>query len=158
MVDQTSSNKDAPPLSDLQVAEAATSSINQGFVIWDENLRLVAWSSKCPEFWYDPPNILRPGMPMIQLLRYIALIGGFGGGDPEELAQGELRRISEGPVDSEEEFQLLDNRVISVQRHLMATGGHASTYTDVTKRKQAEEARDEALKEVKRANDVKTEF
>lgn len=146
------------PLLDLQVAEAATNSINQGFVIWDPKLRLVAWSSKCSDFWYDPPNFLKPGMPMIQLLRYIALVGGFGPGEPNELAQTQLLRFSEGPMESEEEFQMLDNRVISIQRHLMENGGHASTYTDITERKQAEEARDEALREAKRANDVKTEF
>ena len=145
-------------LPDLHVEKTETGTIKQGFVVWDDQYKLVAWSRKCPEFWYNPHDILKPGMPMVDLLVHIADAGGLGAGDPEQLAEKEFKRLCESPVDTEEEFQMLDNRIIRVQRHKLETGGHASTYTDITERKQAEEARDEALRDAKRANEAKTEF
>jgi hypothetical protein len=82
------------PEYDSQFTETILESANEGFVVWDSKLKLVAWSKKCPDFWCDPETILRPGMPMVELLRHIATHGGFGPGDCEKLAQRELRRIS----------------------------------------------------------------
>lgn len=111
---------------------------NEGFVVWDSKQRLVAWSRKCPNFWYEPEDILRPGMPMIELLRHIAANGGFGPGDPDKLARRALRQVRKAGKDSEDEFEMRDGRVIHVQRHTTSDGGHASTYTDITDRKQLE--------------------
>ena len=123
----------------LQVLEFAINSSNQGFVVWDKQLKLIAWSKKCIDFWYEPTDFIQPGMPMIELLFHIASKGGFGQGDPDKLAQQELRRIRKAGPDSWEEFQMLDGRAIHVHRHAMQDGGHASTYTDITERKRLED-------------------
>ena len=115
----------------------STSSV-QGCVVWDRDQNLISWSSKCPDFWYNPEEALRPGMPMIELLRHIAVNGGFGDGDPDALAEIELKRVRSAGQNSGDEFQMLDGRVIHVQRISMEGGGHASTYTDITGRQQAE--------------------
>ncbi len=128
------------PLHDVQFLEVAISSSNLGFVVWDEQQNLVACSKTCPDFWYEPQHILKPGMPMLELLRHIAHKGGFGPGDSEEQARRELERVRQAGPDSEDEFEMLDGRVIHVQRNVMQGGGHASTYTDITARKQAEYA------------------
>ncbi len=123
---------------DLQFAETVLESTNEGFVVWDAGQRLVAWSEKCPDFWYQPDHILRPGMPMIELLRHITVKGGFGPGDHEKLAQQQLQKIRRIGGNSEDEFEMHDGRIIHVQRHSMRDGGHSSTYTDITARRRAE--------------------
>ncbi len=123
----------------LQVLEYTVNSSDQGFVVWDDQQKLVAWSRKCVDFWYGPKEFIRPGMPMVELLLHIANKGGFGEGDHEKLAQRELARVRKAGPDSWEEFEMLDGRVIHVQRHAMQDGGHASTYTDITERKQLED-------------------
>ncbi len=128
------------PLHDVQQLEVAISSSNLGFVVWDKQQNLVACSKRCPDFWYEPHDILRPGMPMLELLRHIAGKGGFGPGDPDKLARRELQRVRDAGPDSEDEFEMLDGRVIHVQRSVMQDGGHASTYTDITARVRAEKA------------------
>lgn len=127
-----------PHLPDWQVLEVAISSTNQGFAVWDDQQNLVSWSDKCPDIWYNPVEILRPGMSMLELLLYIAKKGGFGPGDSKKLAARELERIRKAGSESEDEFEMLDGRIIHVQRYSMQGGGHASTYTDITKRRRAE--------------------
>ena len=107
---------------DSQITETVLESTNEGFVVWDSKQKLVAWSNKCPDFWYEPENILRPGMPMVELLRHIATKGGFGPGDPDKLARRELRRIRKAGTDTEDEFQMHDGRVIHVQRNIETFG------------------------------------
>ncbi len=124
--------------SGLRDQNATPSSKNQGFAVWDSQQKLVAWSNECPDLWYQPIHILKPGMPMIDLLRHIAKNGVFGPGDTEDLAQKRLAQIQKAGPDSEEEFQLLDGRVIHVIRHSMHDGGHAAAYTDITEHKLAE--------------------
>ncbi len=94
---------------------------------------MTVWSKTCSEFWYEPENILRVGMPMIELLRHIAQCGGFGSGDIDTLAERELARIRHAGPNSDDEFRMLDGRVIRVCRNAVAGGGHASSYIDVTR-------------------------
>ncbi len=132
------------PEHDSQITGRVLESTSEGFVVWDSKQKLVAWSNKCPDFWYEPENILRPGMPMVELLRHIATKDGFGPGDPDKLARRELRRIRKAGKDSEDEFEMRDGRVIHVQRNSMPDGGHASTYMDITERRRAEAALQES--------------
>jgi len=118
----------------LQMIDDSHKSSAKGFVVWDNQLNLVVWSQECLDMWYDPYDILRPGMPMVELLEHIARKGVFGSGDPEELAKQEFNRIQAAGPDSEENFRMLDGRVIHVLRQAMHSGGHASTYTDITER------------------------
>lgn len=113
---------------------------SQSMVVWDGAFNIVCWSQGCPEFWYNPVDILRPGMPMIGLLQHIANEGGFGGGDTGALAEREFNRIRAFGPESEDEFHMRDGRIIHVQRRSVDGGGHAAIYTDITERQQAEDA------------------
>ncbi len=137
-MDNTSDNQ---PIDNkrFEVLEFALNRSNQGFVVWDNQQKLVAWSKKCLDFWYDPADCVRHDMPMIELLTHFARLGVFGKGEPDQLAKRELDRITNAGPESWEEFTMLDGRVIHVQRHSMHDGGHASIYTDVTERKQLED-------------------
>ncbi|PCI39356.1 MAG: hypothetical protein COB46_09025 [Rhodospirillaceae bacterium] len=123
----------------LKILEFALNTSSQGFVVWDQDQKLVAWSQKCFEFWYQPADLIRPGLPMAELILHIAKKGAFGKGDPQRLADLEFGRVLKAGKDSREEFTMLDGRIVHVQRHAMQDGGHASTYTDITERKQLED-------------------
>ena len=113
-------------------------SIDQGFAVWDDNNRLVAWNEQCLDFWYGKKNV-SADMPKRDVLRHIAALGGFGPGDADQLADQQLRRVLAAGPGSDEEFTLLDDREIYLRRFPMPGGMHASVYTDITERKRAEE-------------------
>jgi PAS domain S-box-containing protein len=115
-------------------------SIRQGFAVWDHEMRLVAWSAKCREYWYAPSEILDVGLPMIDLLNHIAKSGGFGEGDPNDLASQKLDAIKSAGRNSGETFTMLDGTIVELRRHAMPDGGHAATYTDITERERVVEA------------------
>jgi len=143
---------------ELSIFEVALRASNQGFVVWDADQNLVAWSNKCPDFWYQPEGMLRIGMPMLELLIHIARHGGLGPGAPEQLAANELARVKAAGSDSIDEFKMLDGRTIRVQRNSMPEGGHASTYTDITAQKQYETSLQTAARLAKEANNAKSQF
>ena len=127
------------------IIQLTMDTIDQGFVVWNSDQRLVVWSKACIEFWYEPEN-LRHGIHMKDLLVHIARKGVFGEGDPEKLAAAELKRISGAGTDSEETFILIDGRNIHVRRFPLEKGGHVGVYTDIT-------AQEEAINELKQARD-----
>jgi len=112
--------------------------INQGFVVWDADHQLVAWSKRCLDFWYEPGDILEPGMPMINLLAHIARKGGFGPGDPDELANAKFASFTGPEIELSEEFKMNDGKIIDLRRYGLPSGGHVTTYTDITDRRRAE--------------------
>ncbi|MBL4721534.1 MAG: PAS-domain containing protein, partial [Alphaproteobacteria bacterium] len=150
--------------------------IDQGFAVWNADRRLVIWSKKCFEFWYEPQKILRLGMPMSALLKHLAINHAFGPGDPDEIVTRELERSAAAGERSNETFTMPGNRQIHVRRFPLENGGHVAVYTDVTENRRAtsdlehirdgleERVRDrtEELREAKDAanfaNQTKSEF
>ncbi|HJM49146.1 MAG TPA: PAS domain S-box protein [Alphaproteobacteria bacterium] len=121
-----------------RILETTFESIDQGFVVWDDEQRLVAWNEKCLEFWYHPQHIVRPGMKMLELLRHIAGQGGFGAGEPQAAAEREFARIRHAGPQSQDRFIMLDGTIVRVDRYLMPGGGHVATYTDISESTRAE--------------------
>ncbi|NQV99994.1 MAG: PAS-domain containing protein [Rhodospirillales bacterium] len=122
------------------VIQLTMDTIDQGFVVWNSDYRLVVWSRSCVEFWYKPMGILRIGMHMKELLVHIAENGGLGDGDPVVLAEQEFQRVAAAGARSGESFAMMDKRSIHVRRFPLEKGGFVSVYTDITKQKAAEES------------------
>jgi len=123
-----------------RILQTTLDSIDQGFAVWDKNHQIVAWNKQCEKFWYDPDFHIRKNPQMLDLLRHVALKGQYGPGDPDKLAAQEYQKVIARGVPSEDEFSMLDGRVVHVRRYAMPQGGHVSTYTDITLQKHAEEA------------------
>lgn len=139
--------------------------IDQGFAVWNSDKRLVVWSKRCFEFWYEPQKILRLGMHMSELLQHLAQKGVFGAGDPKEVAAQEYERIIAAGEKSDEMFTMKGDRSIHVRRFPLENGGHVAVYTDATENERAtnklEQARDDLearvqarTKELKEAKDA----
>ncbi len=113
-------------------------SIDQGVVVWDEDMRLVVGNDTFREFWDYPKPMMAPGTPAIELLRYQAHLGTYGEGDPEELAQARLKNNMEGYEGSDERFASLKGVDFIVRRYAVEGLGVVSTFTDVTDLMKAE--------------------
>ena len=114
-------------------------SIDQGFVVWDTDQRIIAWNEMCRALWYHPDN-LRVGMPMAELLHHIAAKGGLGPGNADRLARDEAARVAAEGAGSRDEFTTIEGRTIAVHRFPVPMGGHAAIYTDISeiRRKEAQ--------------------
>lgn len=121
------------------IIQLTMDSIDQGFVVWNADYRLVVWSKCCPDFWYKPQGILRPGMHMKELLEHVSRTLKSDKDDPKEQAEKEFLRITTAGFESEEVFTMLDGRIIHVRRFPLEKGGYVAVYTDITKQKTAEE-------------------
>lgn len=141
-----------------RMLQTTLDNINQGFAVWDSAYRLVIFNAKCLDLWYHPLRV-EAGMPMIDLLRHLAESGAFGeSAPPEELASRSFDRVIAAGPDSDEEFTLIDGRVIYVRRHPMPDGGHASVYSDVTEERRQSGALQRAKLRAEEANQAKSEF
>jgi len=131
--------------------------IDQGFAVWNADHRLVVWSKRCAEFWYNPPKILRPGMHMRDLLQHLARKKAFGDGKAADIAESEFERIVEAGAASDEVFAMTDGRRVHVRRFPLERGGHVAVYTDVTERERATEDLERSRDELERRVEERTQ-
>jgi signal transduction histidine kinase len=122
------------------IVQLTMDSIDQGFAVWNADKRLVVWSKKCFEFWYEPQKILRLGMHISELLKHLATNQAFGPGDPDDIVEREMERIAAAGEKSDETFSMSSDREIHVRRFPLEHGGHVAVYTDVTENRRATNA------------------
>ena len=123
-----------------RILQTTMDSIDQGFVVWDADFKLVAHSAKCLDFWYRPPEeTVAPGAPMRLLLKHLAKSGAFGEGDIEALADHQLDVVKAADRHASEEVMLLDDRIIEIHRFPLPAGGYVAKYTDITRQRNSED-------------------
>jgi len=147
----------------------------QGVSVVDAQLRLLAWNRRYVELFRLPPELMRPGRPVEDVLRYNARRGLLGEGDVEEAIRRRLEHLQAGkPYLFERERP--DGTVLEIRGNPLPGGGFVTSYADITAYKSA--ARDlrtladtleqrveqrtgelqEAKGEAERANRSKTRF
>ncbi|HWT17143.1 MAG TPA: PAS domain-containing hybrid sensor histidine kinase/response regulator [Patescibacteria group bacterium] len=158
-----------------QILEAALENMSQGISVVDADLRLVAWNRRYAERFDYPPELLRVGTPVADLLRFNMARGLAGSHDANADLPRRIAHMRAGtPYVTERRFP--DGSVIEIRGNPMPGGGFVATFTDVTEfrakeaaLKQAAEtleqrvaARTEDLArasaEAERANQAKTRF
>ena len=91
------------------IIQLTMDSIDQGFAVWNSDQRLVVWSRRCQDFWYNPGDWLVPGTHMRQLLRHLAAhLAPSARTGTDDTIEHELERIISAGVDSQERFQMSD--------------------------------------------------
>jgi PAS domain-containing protein len=135
-------------LAEKSVLETSLESMSQGIVVFDGDLKLVAFNRYYVDLMDCPPGCIRQGVSYEEISRFKAQRGDYGAGDPDKYVQKRVRARREGKPNYRERT-LANGRVIVTRRDPLPDGGYVSTYTDITDRKKAEQevARKSALLE-----------
>jgi PAS domain S-box-containing protein len=118
--------------------QAGLDLIDQGFTLIDKELRLVAWNRAFLRLLEFPLEMGRAGTPFEDFMRYNALRGEYGEGEPEKLVRER--------VDAARTFQAHDivrtrpnGRVLRVRGFPVPGHGFVTLYSDITEGRRAEE-------------------
>ncbi|HWT15443.1 MAG TPA: PAS domain-containing hybrid sensor histidine kinase/response regulator [Patescibacteria group bacterium] len=122
---------------------ATLDNITQGISVVDEDMRLVAWNRPYVELFGYPEGMVHVGCPIADLIRYNAERGECGPGDVEQHVRKRIAHMRKGSPHVFERIRA-DGRVIEMRGEPLPDGGFATTFSDVTAYKRAEEALREA--------------
>jgi Na+/proline symporter/signal transduction histidine kinase len=115
----------------------------QGITVLDRDLRLLAWNRAFIDLYELPPELVRIGVGLDQIIRFNAERGSYGPGLTEKLI---AQRLHNFVHDTEPQRLRLQpsGRVLEIRSNQLPDGGFVTTYTDVTDTVAAEEARERA--------------
>ncbi len=135
------------------------SDMSDGVMLLDGELRLVLWNERFPRYTGVSLDLLRVGTPMQDLLRSQALAGEFGElEDPEAEVMRRLEPLRARQDGEPQQRTRPDGRTIELRRTALPGGGFVTLYTDITARRQTEEARDEARRIAHEVTEQKASF
>jgi signal transduction histidine kinase len=118
---------------------ATLAGMSDGIMMVDSELRLLEWNEYFPEYTGVPAEILRPGLPMEDMLRGQAMAGEFGAVDVEAEVSRRMALLRQGASVGRIERQRPDGRILEIRRNPLAGGGFVTLYSDVTDRRRAED-------------------
>ena len=117
----------------------------------DDELNVVICNDRFAEMYPVPRELLQPGRPYPDFLRYLAEHGYYGEGDVETLVARRVESLR-NPTGIAFEDHTPDNRVYQVVRRRAASGGTVTTMTDITELKRSEQAQFVAKQRAEDAN------
>ncbi len=124
--------------------EATLAGMTDGVAMVDADHCLMEWNDQFAEVSGVPAEILRVGVSMEELVRAQAIVGEFGPVDvePEVARRMHLLRtkLHSGRLAETNERARPDERIVELRRNHLPDGGMVTLYTDVTARKQVENA------------------
>ena len=133
--------------------------MSDGVSMIDAELRLVQWNDQFAMLAGLPPAALHVGLPLTDILRIRAKNRGALG--PEDIAAEVARELSQAragtwpPVATEVRP---DGLVLELRRTRLPDGGWVTLYSDITARKQAEDAQSRAREQAEVAAQEKSRF
>jgi len=111
----------------------------QGVCVVDSQLCLTAWNHRYADIFNYPPELLRTGRPIEDLIRYNAQRGLLGPGDIEEAIQHRLEYLRSGAPHMYER-ERHDGSVLEIRGNPLPGGGFVTSYADITEYKRAARA------------------
>ena len=139
--------------------QATLAGMSDGVMVLDGDLRLVQWNERFAERCGVPRDLLHVGQRMEVLLRAQALAGEFG--ELEDVELEVQRRIIELRAQrgtSVNERKRPDDGTLELRRSRLPGGGIVTLYADVTARKRAADAQQEARRLAEEATQQKSRF
>ena len=111
---------------------AVMSLMDQGFVVWDKNDRIITCNKIFQKLLNYPDYLIQPGTHLSQLIRYRVDLGGYGKGDREKQVKDRVKKIRD-------DWKVLDSVVMNrsgismiLRRHAVPGYGDITTFTDIT--------------------------
>ncbi|MCK0207308.1 PAS-domain containing protein [Starkeya koreensis] len=132
-----------------EILQTALDHVRQGIAVFDRDLRLVTWNRQFGEMLDLPPEILRIGVGIDQIIRFNAAGGQFGPGPVEEIVREKLARYARRNVAFQERLAPR-GVVMEVRVNTMPDGGVVVTFTDITPTVEAAEALERANETLER--------
>lgn len=118
----------------FELLQAGLDRINQGFTVFDADLRLVAWNQTFFEELEFPQELAKVGTPFEAFMRYNAARGEYGPGDVEELVARRVRAAAAFEPHRIERTRP-NGQIIEVRGEPLPEKGFVTLYTDITQRK-----------------------
>jgi signal transduction histidine kinase len=128
----------------------------QGITVFDRDLHLLAWNQAFIDLYEFPPDLVRIGVGLEEIVRVNSERGTYGPGAVDDLIAQRLHSMlhDSGPV----RVRLhLSARVLSIRSNHLPGGGLVATYTDVTELAAEEEALGRANETLERRVAERTE-
>ena len=135
--------------------QSTLESMGEGISVFDGQERLVAWNERLIELTGHPRTMFRVGTPILDFVRHNAQRGEYGPGDPDERTQ-EAYRLATLPHPQRQARWRATGRYVEIRRNPMPGGGFVTVYSDITERKQVEDALREAKEAAEAANRTKS--
>lgn len=129
--------------------QAALDRLDDGFSLYDSDLRLIAWNARFLALMEFPEEYARIGEPFEAFVRYNVLRGEYGPGDPEALVRERVELARRFLPHSFERVRP-NGTVLEIRGNPIPGVGFVTIYKDITERKRAERALQEAKNELER--------
>ena len=107
-------------------------------VYTDENLNIVFCNERFKEMYPAPRDLLQPGRPYPDFLRYLADNGYYGEGEADALVAKRVESLR-NPTGKSFEDHTPDGRWYRIRRRRVAGGGTVTVMTDITEQKKAQQ-------------------
>jgi class 3 adenylate cyclase/PAS domain-containing protein len=157
MTDITEQKRAAQELADKEAQlHVSLDNMPGALVYTDENLNIVVCNDRFREMYRVPKELLQPGRPYPDFLRYLAENGYYGDGDVDSLVARRVESLR-NPTGQSFEDHTPDGHWYRILRRRVAGGGAVTVMTDITEQKQAERELLEAKRRTDEANQQVTE-
>lgn len=113
--------------------------VDQAVVVFDEDLRMVAWNGNFEKLEFFPAEHIHRGARIEELFRELARTRTFGEGDPEDIVAHRLAAARDGSLAEVELLHSRDGRMIQVRRFRLDDGGLCATFSDITEQRETQE-------------------
>jgi len=119
--------------------EMIQDNMEDGVVLLDADLRFAAFNHRFLEMHSFPPDFIKIGDSAQRLIRASIKRGDYGEGDEEKLVRERLAPLTGSEPFNFEKNLLSCGTILEVRGRPLPMGGIITCYTDITKRKRAEE-------------------
>ena len=121
-----------------ELVQSSIEHISQGISVVDQQMRMVAWNKRYLEFFEYPPDYVRIGRPVADLIRFNLERNGCAPADLDAEVEKRVRYLKLGQPHNFERYRP-EGRVLEVSGNPMPGGGFVTSYTDITSHKELEQ-------------------